>query len=144
MQQVLIIIVMLFSSVLIGQNNTTDQESEGVSIEVTVVNASSDEGNVHFALFTRENFMTGNMVAAKSSTIKEGVSTVKFDSITPGEYAILCFHDANENDRMDFQENGMPLESYGTSNNVYLMGPPQFEDAKFEVKTEALKFEIKF
>lgn len=144
MQQVLIILVMFFSTLMFGQNSMTTDASEGVAIDVSVVNVLSDEGKVHFALFTKENFMTGNPVAAKSSTVKEGISAVKFDSIAPGEYAIICFHDKNENNRMDFQENGMPLESYGTSNNVYLMGPPEFESAKFEVKKETLKLEIKF
>ena len=45
---------------------------------------------------------------------------------------------------MDFENNGMPLEDYGATNNVMNYGPPRFEDAKFELKDKDLTFEIKF
>ncbi len=45
---------------------------------------------------------------------------------------------------MNFYENGIPKESYGTSNNVILMGPPNFESSKFEVSDKDLTLEIKF
>jgi uncharacterized protein (DUF2141 family) len=37
----------------------------------------------------------------------------------------------------------MPLEDYGATNNVMNYGPPQFNDAKFELKDKDLTFEIK-
>ena len=45
---------------------------------------------------------------------------------------------------MDFQENGMPLENYGVSNNVMNFGPPQFESSKFVVEKDPMNLEIKF
>ena len=65
-------------------------------------------------------------------------------SVPKGEYAIICYHDENENRRMDFHENGIPKESYGTSNDVINFGPPQFDTSKFEVTEEDLNLGIKF
>ena len=45
-----------------------------------------------------------------------------------------------KNNRMDYQENGMPKESYGMSGNDMSFGPPNFEAAKFEVGEEDLTF----
>ncbi|MEH6512268.1 MAG: DUF2141 domain-containing protein [Maribacter arcticus] len=53
-------------------------------------------------------------------------------------------HDANENQRMEFEANGIPIENYAMSNNPMLMGPPRFEDVKFFVGNEDLALNIRF
>ena len=81
---------------------------------------------------------------AKNAKIVEGKSIVVFENIEPGDYAVVCFHDKNDNDKMDFQENGMPMEDYGASNNIMSFGPPTYSNAKFTVADENVKLEIKF
>lgn len=143
MQQVIIAITLLFSSVLVAQTKTTSALENGAFVKVSVVNALSDKGEVRFALFNKENFMK-QPVAALASTIKEGVSTVVFENVLKGEYAIICFHDENNNKQLDFNENGIPIESFGVSNNVINYGPPQFDTSKFDVENNAVNLEIKF
>ena len=67
-----------------------------------------------------------------------------FENLKPKTYAVVCYHDSNENGKMDFQDNGMPIEDYGATNNIFNYGPPQFSDAKFELIDKDLTFEIKF
>ncbi|MEE3999383.1 DUF2141 domain-containing protein [Tenacibaculum sp. FZY0031] len=118
--------------------------AQGKTITVTVVNVTSNKGKVKFALYTKDNFRK-EPLQAKESVINEGISTVVFKEIPVGEYAIICFHDANNNNRMDFEPNGMPLEDYGASNNkLSRFGPPQYEAAKFLVKEKDVSFDIKF
>ena len=93
-------------------------QDEGITITVTIDNVISDEGKVLMSLHTSETFMKGNGVMDAETEIKDGKVTVTFENVLPGEYAILAMHDANDNKRMDFQENGMPKESFGMSNNV--------------------------
>jgi len=88
--------------------------------------------------------MKGKGIDSKKSSIKDGTCTVTFENVTPGEYAIMVLHDANENNQMDFEENGMPLESYGMSNNPRSFGPPVYDDAKFTMGDENLKISIRF
>lgn len=142
MQQVILTLVFLFSSILISKAQESKSKQFG-TVEVSVVNALNDEGTIQFALFNKENFRMQPLFA-KSSIIKNGVSSVLFENIPLGEYAIISFHDENGNNKMDFELNGMPKESYGTSNNTFNVGPPQFENAKFIVSEEALSLEIKF
>ncbi len=101
-----------------------------------------ETSNMRYIL--KENFRK-EPVQAKEAKIKEGKSTVVFENIPAGEYAIICFHDANNNNKMDFEPNGMLLEDYGASNNnLSRFGPPVFDEAKFLVKDKNVSFDIKF
>jgi len=143
MQQLILTIVLLFSSVVVVKAQENNKNLEGKTITVMVVNALNDKGKVTFAIFNKEDFRKKPLFA-KSAAIESGKSKVIFSNIPKGEYAIICYHDENSNSKLDFYENGMPKESYGTSNNVILMGPPNFESSKFEVLNEDLNLEIKF
>jgi len=142
MQQVILAIALLISSMIFAQTATNKSE-EGISLTVSAVNALSDNGTVKFALYNKENFMKQPIVS-KFASVENNKSTVVFENVPPGNYAIICFHDENNDNLMDFEENGRPKESYGLSNNKMNFGPPEFESAKFEVKDNAINLEIKF
>ncbi len=142
MQQVILALALLISSMIFAQTATNKSEV-GISVTVSAVNALSDNGTVNFAFYNEENFMK-QPIYSKSASVEKGKSTVVFENVPQGNYAIICFHDENENNRMDFDENRMPIESYGSSNNPLNFGPPEFVSSKFEVKSNALILEIKF
>lgn len=127
-------IMMLTANTMLAQKQT---------IKASVVNVTSDKGKVSFALYDKTTFMK-KPLQAKTAKIVDGVSSVTFEGITAGEYAIICFHDKNENDTMDFEPNGMPKEDYGSSNNVMTFGPPQYDNAKFVVADKNITLEIRF
>jgi uncharacterized protein (DUF2141 family) len=136
----------LLPSILIGamlfiSNSITAQNNK--TITVTVVNATSDSGKIGYALYTKDNFM-GEPIQGKNGKIINGKSTIIFENVPSGEYAITCYHDKNDNDKMDFSSNGMPLEEYGSSNNVMAFAAPSYENAKFTLADKDLSFDIKF
>ncbi|WP_178984841.1 DUF2141 domain-containing protein [Winogradskyella helgolandensis] len=116
----------------------------GATITITIDNVTSDKGKVLTSLHTSETFMKGKGIQNAETEIKDGKVTISFKNVLPGEYAIMTLHDANENKRMDFQDNGMPLESYGISNNVMSFGPPNYDEAKFIVEDKDLDLNIRF
>ncbi|NLP57961.1 DUF2141 domain-containing protein [Lutibacter sp. B1] len=142
MQQVILAIALLISSLIFAQKET-ELKDESITITATVVNALNDTGEIRFALYTKENFMKQPLFH-QSAIIEEGKSTVTFTNIPKGIYAVTCYHDENDNKQMDFFENGMPKESYGSSNNPLNFGPPDFESSKFEVSNKDIILEIKF
>lgn len=142
MQHLILALSLLISSMIFAQT-TTNKLEEGISVTASVVNALSDKGTVKFAFYNEENFMK-QPIYAKSASVENGKSTVLFENVPQGIYAILCFQDANGNNRMDFEQNGMPKENYGASNNIMTYGPPEFDSSKFEVTDEDLTLEIKF
>jgi uncharacterized protein (DUF2141 family) len=120
------------------------QEGKGITITVTIDNVNNDNGKVSMALHTSETFMKGEGVLNAETEIKDGKVTITFENVLPGDYAIMALHDENKNNRMDFEANGMPKESYGMSNNVMSFGPPQYDDAKFKVEDKNIEMTIRF
>ena len=122
---------------------TTSITAQNKEIKVTVANVSSDTGKVGFALYQKEGFMI-KPVQSLESNIVNGKSVVVFKNVLPGEYSVVCFHDKNENGKMDFSAQRMPLEDYGSSNNVMAFAPPTFEGSKFTLGKENIELDIKF
>ena len=143
MQQIILALALFFTSLLFSQSQGILEKKSGATITIDVVNALNDIGEVKFGLYTKENFRIQPLYS-KSSHIENGRSSVVFENVPSGIYAVVCFHDENKNDRLDFYENGMPKESFGSSNNTWSFGPPQFENSKFEVTNNDLTLEIKF
>lgn len=130
----------LVMALLFTMNVINAQEQK---ITATVVNVTSNKGKVSFALYNKASYMKEPLQAIDAK-IEEGKSTVVFEKVPVGEYAVICYHDKNNNDKMDFEPNGMPMEAYGASNNVMRFGPPLYEDSKFSVTDKDVSLEIKF
>ena len=122
----------------------TAQEIKGVNITVTIENILSDEGKIIGALHSTETFMKSPGILNEAIDASKGEVALTFSGVTPGTFALMILHDSNNNNRMDFETNGMPKESYATSGSVELYGPPTFNAAKFEVADEDLEFRIRF
>jgi uncharacterized protein (DUF2141 family) len=135
-----LIVALLIVTVLFISNSILAQNKK---VTATVVNITLDFGKVGFALYDKSNFRK-KPIQGKESKILAGKSIVIFENVAAGEYAIICYYDKNNNDKMDFQSNGMPLEAYGASNNVMNFGPPRFDDAKFTVIDKNVSLDIKF
>ena len=131
---ILVVVIISITNIITAQNKT---------ITATVLNISSDKGIVKFALYNKTNFRL-KPLQSEIGNIENGKTTITFKEVAGGEYAIVCYHDKNSNDKMDFQPNGMPLEAYGASNNVMNFGPPKFDNAKFTVVDKNVSLEIKF
>jgi len=123
---------------------TAKAQEETVTVKVTVENVLNENGTLLVSLHSNETFMKGPGVIDLQEAAVKGATTLTFENVKPGTYAIMVLHDENDNKRMDFQANGMPKENYGMSGNAMVMGPPTFADAKFEVDKEDLDLTIRF
>lgn len=123
---------------------TSAQDASGVTITVIVENVLADGGTILAGLHTADTFMKGQGVASAMEPAKTGEITLTFENVEPGTFAIMVMHDANDNKQMDMEANGMPKESYGTSGETNMYGPPSFEAAKFEVADADQEIRIRF
>ncbi len=112
------------------------QDSTGMTGDLTIIvqGLHSDNGTVQIGLFNSEG--TWKMGKDKFRGAKIGIRNRKtvwiVENIPYGFYAVRLFHDENNNDKMDTNFLGLPIESYGFSNNAKgLFGPPSFDKAKF-------------
>ena len=131
------VLVKIVVAFIISLVSSQIEAQENYNIKVTVEAADSNDGLMFFALYNEDvNFLNTTYKAMKSE-IKNNQSTITFEDIPAGIYAVSIFHDENDNGKMDTNFFGIPKEDYGCSNNASgFMGPPKWENAKFELKTD--------
>jgi len=134
----------LFLGLCLTLLTTYSQDTQGVSVTVTIENVLNSNGQILGGLHTVDTFMKGQGVDGFMNDAKAGEMTFTFENVTPGSYAVSILHDENSNMAMDFESNGMPKENYGMSGNAMEMGPPTFDGAKFEVADKDLELKIRF
>lgn len=105
-------------------------------VVVTVSNLVNNKGVCKTCLFANPSSFAGNGNALKciNAQVKNKSSSVVFDDVPQGVYAIAVFHDENNNNKMDKNFLGIPKEGYGASKNkLPFASAPTFNDNKFEV-----------
>ena len=123
---------------------TFAQTDNSPNVTVNISNLKSNEGQIFISIYNSEDTFLGKGFKSFVTKIENNSCLVTFENIPNGIYAISFFHDENDNNKMDSNFLGIPKEDYGCSNNAKgFMGPPKWEDAKFEVKNESLTQHIK-
>lgn len=140
MKHLILTLALVFTSIF----SFSQSETEGVTITVTIDNVKNERGKVMMALHDKSTFMRGQGIQNLETKIEGEKVTLSFKNVKAGTYAIIALHDENENNQMDYRDNGMPLEYYGVSNNSMSFGPPQFSDAQFKVEDKDLELNIRF
>jgi uncharacterized protein (DUF2141 family) len=71
-------------------------------------------------------------------------STLKFEKLAPGFYAVVILHDENEDGKMNTSFK-IPTEGYGSSNNPTAYRPPRFDECRFILTgtSETRQIEVK-
>lgn len=122
-----LICLLYVSSVFAQENNK--------SIRVNVSGLDSNQGKVMVAIYSSSDNFLKEACFSKEALIQDYKAFVSFENIQAGTYAIMCFHDENDNNKLDLNAKGRPIESVGVSNNAKgFFGPPKFKDAKFLIQ----------
>lgn len=138
MKTLAVLFALIVGSIVHGQTEGTG------NITATVPNVNGTEGKVRFGLYSADSFMKTAPEFSVDANVIDGKAIAKFEGVPAGTYAVLVMHDKNDNGKMDFDANGMPLESYGSSGNTMPYGPPVWEESKFEYSGEKKEIEIRF
>lgn len=116
------------------------QTDAGQDVHINIENLNSNEGKVYISIYRDESSFLDKGFKGDVIDIKDKSSKHVFKNIQPGIYAVSFFHDENDNGKMDTNFLGIPKEDYGCSNNARgTLGPPKWEDARFEVKNTTVK-----
>ena len=109
---------------------------------ITVVGLRSNQGKVYISLYnSQEGFPTEpNKALRKSSVgIINGKATLTLDDLPEGVYAAACFHDEDNNGKLNTNFIGMPTEGIGASNDAKgFFGPPKYKDAAFSLRRDGV------
>ena len=111
----------------------SSQEKTG-SLIIKLTDFNNNKGKAMALLNdTKENFDKSEAAFRSAKVeIKDNKAEIVFKDIPLGTYAIMAFHDENDNGKFDTGMFGIPKEPYGISNNaIEKFGPPKWENAKF-------------
>jgi uncharacterized protein (DUF2141 family) len=124
-----------------------DASAQTGALQIIVTGIKSNKGDIKIAIYN-ESGKSGFLksldpaYAKKTAKINNGKATVTFTDIPFGTYAVSLFHDENSNLILDRAPLGYPIEAYGVSGTAKTIGPPQFEDCKFDFKVSYKKLNI--
>ncbi len=117
--------------------------SQAATLAVTVLGLRSDVGELLIGVYDSADAFKSALAdsATKSALLPEawrvvgaslrakaGSRSITFRDLPPGRYAIIVFHDENDNGLLDENAFGVPIEGYGFSNDAQgLLGAPSFD-----------------
>lgn len=129
----------------IGQTALAGQITPATTtLEIRITGFDNTDGVAKVALInSKENYESeGNPYKGFNYKIVNN-EVIQIIILPYGEYAIKVFHDENGNDELDTRIFGIPKEKYGFSNNAKgSFGPPDYEDARFQLASPKHKISI--
>ncbi len=104
------------------------------SLTVSIKNIVSDKGMLRVGIFNSQTDFLKKQLYGQIVKSKSGDVQVVFENIPEGVYAVSIIHDENENEELDSNFFGIPIEGFGFSNDAMgTFGPPSFEKASFKL-----------
>ena len=118
----------------------------GKSIHVHVHGIRSASGTVKAVLYgpdPKSFLVKGEKADKEREPAQEGNMTLCVAAPDAGRYAVVVYHDENDNHKFDRNWIGLPTEGFGVSNNPSLfLAAPKFEEASFEVTGEVTHVDV--
>jgi uncharacterized protein (DUF2141 family) len=126
-------LLIVFGAIVSGQKKMT----------VMVDGFKESKGKLMVGIYNSDSTFMKKTFRGIMADIEDATLGFTLD-MPPGEYALVIYHDLNENGKLDTGLFGIPTEKYGFSNNAKgLMGrPPSYQKAKIEL-TDSVIVRIK-
>ena len=130
----------------VSQEPANTCPSWGAPIHVHVHGIRNADGTVKAALYGPDPntfLVKGKKADKEREPAEEGSMTLCMAAPEMGRYAVVVYHDENDNHKFDRNFVGLPIEGFGVSNDPTLfLAPPSFEEAAFEVNGDLTNVEV--
>jgi len=116
------------------------------TLRIDVVGFTSARGHGEVKLFRKGENLHGKPFRHVRATPSAGKSSFVFSELPYGNYAVVVFHDENDNGAIDHNILGLPAEALGFSGGFSLglfSGMPTFEKLKFAFAVPARTLQIR-
>ena len=110
--------------------------SQDHHLSVKIEGATSDDGKILYTVFSSKEGFPGKPEKALKSGIahiENGESGIDLD-LPKGEYALMVFHDEDDNNELKTNWFGMPKDGVGNSNNH--KGIPSYPKSVFKLSDD--------
>jgi uncharacterized protein (DUF2141 family) len=99
------------------------------TLVIEISGMKSDTGFIMLQLLSENQ----EVIMQDRGIIEDWKSTIIFNNLQPGKYAVRYYHDENLSGEMETNALGIPQEGYGFSNDAYgMFGPKPFSEWLFE------------
>jgi uncharacterized protein (DUF2141 family) len=117
------------------------------TLTVRIQGFRSEKGFARAALFkSGDGFPSesGKALLRVEAPVRGGEATLVFREVPTGAYAVSVMHDETGDGTLDVSGLGIPREGFCASNDaVGVLGPPSFEQARFDLNQSDQRIEIK-
>jgi uncharacterized protein (DUF2141 family) len=111
-----------------------ETETTPAAPTLRISNIQEIKGDIYVALYNRREGFLQPEKALKVWVVpvqRKGSIDIPLPALTPGDYAVSCYHDLNSNATLDTNLLGIPTEPYGFSNNARpKFRAPRWQEAK--------------
>lgn len=140
-------VIFVLTSALAMCMPATAADSGTIHIKVSGIRYKQG-GNLIFTLYnSKENWLVLKKIyTTKVVKVTKDTITMDFGNIPYADsYALFIFHDANENNKLDFSWFPFPhpTEGVAVSNNAVRMGEPRYDKARFGINGPERFMEIR-
>lgn len=143
MNRLILFFILIFGMASFCTGQSTKEKG---GLTVKLIGFRNDKGQTCVTMFNSQKGFPGkyaNAFKIIKSSIRGKQATIEFHELPFGFYAVSVLHDENLNSKMETSFFGIPKEGCGVSNNPKcFLGPPSFDDSKFEIKSNNKTIEI--
>ena len=143
--------LVLFTVCILFGLTAAAEPTGGITVRVEVI--KSDKGSIVLILCNSQDMYQSELdkygeisdtsFRSVSAEIKGNSFEWIFEDIPYGEYALMLYHDENNNGKLDKNKKEPPKEPYAFSNNARApAGPPKYEKAKFRVDQPSVTLQM--
>ena len=120
--------------------------SWGTPIHVHIHGIRNARGTLKAVLYgpdPKTFLVKGKKADKEREPAEEGSMTLCVAAREEGRFAVVVYHDENDNHKFDRNWIGLPIEGFGFSNDPTLyLAPPSFEETAFGVKGELTHVDV--
>ncbi len=112
-------------------------------VAVVVEGVKPGEGDVRVGVYTRNEAFDGEPVVGHTLSGDSPKTELSITGLEPGLYAVAAYQDQSGSESLERNAFGVPREPFGFSHGARgWMGPPDFDEAAFEVGEESLRITV--
>jgi len=134
--------ILIIAVLFLSFNLPTNEETYSLTIKVKDLRNS--KGVVQFSIYNKDGSIPDEKYKKyykkDIATIDNNTSTITFNNLLKGKYAINILHDENKNGKID-KNFILPIEGIGFSNyqSIGIRNRPKFSKASFDIYSNTTK-----
>ncbi|MFK7996721.1 MAG: DUF2141 domain-containing protein [Granulosicoccus sp.] len=112
-------------------------------LQITVGNIQEAKGRILLAIYDSEANFNQTAAYGDIAAAEKGEVVFRFSNLPLGQYAVMAFHDSNNNGKLDVDWAGLPIKPWGASlQGKSTLGAPEWSDVVFSLPKEGMGLTI--